>query len=234
MPFVSPDVKLSVTQFPHKKWKQPSIIARLEPKNLTSPEIIIVGGHLDTIANGGSGANQGADDNASSDSAIFETLRALVKNGFVPKRALEFQWYAAEEIGLRGSAEIADDYSSRKIPVLGMMNFDQLGYVKPGTKEIVAIFTDNGTKENVDFMRLMAKTYSGLEVQDSRCGYACSDHASWFKKGYNAGVASESKFEDSNPNTHSSKDTIDKVNVNHVMAFVRLAIGFMVELSLTK
>lgn len=124
----SPDVVLSAQLFKHPKWQQPSVIARLEARNNTDNDIVITGTHFDTAGYGTGKAepipNPGADGNnmcllkidcASGSSVIAETLRTLVAANFVPKRPIEFHWYAGEEFGLLGSREVAADYANRKV-----------------------------------------------------------------------------------------------------------------------
>jgi Zn-dependent M28 family amino/carboxypeptidase len=66
--------------------------------------------------------NPGADDCASGSSVVFETLRVLVASGFVPKRPIEFHWYAGEEEGVYGSNEVANAYSKAQTNVLTYLN----------------------------------------------------------------------------------------------------------------
>jgi leucyl aminopeptidase len=89
-------------------------------------DIVITGSHLDTIAYGTRrpepNPNPGADDCASGSSVVFETLRVLVQSGFVPKRPIEFHWYAGEEEGVYGSNEVANAYAKSEMNVLTYLN----------------------------------------------------------------------------------------------------------------
>jgi leucyl aminopeptidase len=66
------------------------------------------------------GTSPGADDNGSGSVTIFESLRVLVSSGFLPKKPLEFHWYAAEEGGLLGSQKVVAKYKEDGIDVFGM------------------------------------------------------------------------------------------------------------------
>ena len=100
-------------------------------------EFVIIGGHADSTV--GWNANQtfapGADDNASGIATITEVLRVLLKNNFKPQRTTEIMAYAAEEIGLVGSKEIAQKYASENKNVIGYVQFDMTNY-KGSTKDV--------------------------------------------------------------------------------------------------
>jgi bacterial leucyl aminopeptidase len=171
----SPDVLLTVRMFKHRKWQQPSVIARLEARNGAANDIVITGTHFDT-AGYGTGRpepikNPGADDCASGSSVIAETLRVLVKSGFVPYRPIEFHWYAAEEFGLLGSREVATDYAKRKVDVLAYLNLDQSGYVKKGTTPTIGIMTDFTDAKTTALLRATVREYTTVtKVVDTACG----------------------------------------------------------------
>jgi len=69
-----------------------------------------------------------------------------------------------------------------------------------------------------------------LAFFNNACGYACSDHASWDRAGYAAAFPFEAPFGEANPYAHTDQDTIAILNIDHGLQFVRLGIGFMVEL----
>lgn len=51
--------------------------------------------------------------------------------------------------------------------------------------------------------------YLAIGWVDTKCGYACSDHASWSNIGVPSAFAIESTFEDSNHRIHSTNDVFD-------------------------
>lgn len=61
--------------------------------------------------------------------------------------------------------------------------------------------------------------------------YGCSDHASWTKAGIPSSFFFEAKFEDHSPFIHSSDDTVAHIDFGHVAAFVKVVLGFAIEVS---
>ncbi|KAJ3330776.1 Leucine aminopeptidase 1, partial [Kappamyces sp. JEL0680] len=175
--------KLSVKFYNHTKFIQPSVIARYESVSQSGPiDTVITGSHFDTYAKGhpkgNGGENPAADDCASGSVAVFETLRILTTQNFIPKRPIEFHWYAGEEAGILGSNDIARDYAKRGVTVLGYLNLDQSGYIKPGTKPVIGIVTDYATAAGTALVRATVKAYTTLgkagSTVDTKCGYACT------------------------------------------------------------
>lgn len=73
------------------------------------------------------------------------------------------------------------------------------------------------------------------EKTDVQCGYACSDHASWYKQGYPTGLVYEASYGDGddNPNVHTSGDTtsVKGFSWSHSLEFTKVALGFAYELT---
>jgi leucyl aminopeptidase len=210
-------------------WPQPSVIARIT--GTTSPnEIVILGGHIDSTASGGSAP--GADDDASGSSTVLEVFRVIVDSGIRPERTIEFHAYAAEEAGLRGSQAIANYYASINADVVAMLQFDMTGYVRTGTTRTIGVVTDFTTPAVSNFIRACIDEYlDTVSWTNTACGYACSDHASWFRAGYSDGFVFESIFANSNPYIHTPNDLLDRLDTNHCADFSKLGVAFAVELS---
>jgi leucyl aminopeptidase len=71
-----------------------------------------------------------------------------------------------------------------------------------------------------------------LTIGYDKCGYACSDHASWSALGFPASMSFESSFAGDNPYIHSAKDTYANSGSQaaHALKFARLAAAFALEL----
>jgi leucyl aminopeptidase len=219
---------ISVKQVKHD-WLQQSIIARIEGKQ-ANDETVIIGGHQDSInhADRMEGRAPGADDDGSGTVTVLETFRVLLASGYLPKRPVEFQWYAAEEAGLLGSQAIAQAYKASNRTVVGMLQLDMTGF--PKEVRDFGITTDFTDPDLTQLLRSCVTEYSALKSFDKKCGYGCSDHASWNRAGYASAFPNEaSTFV--NRNIHTPKDTYDSVNFDHMLEFVKLALGFLVEMS---
>lgn len=224
---------VTVELYKHKNWPQASIIMTITGSEKPE-EIVILGGHADSIAGmfGGGGKAPGADDNASGIATITETIKILMNSNFKPKRTIQFMGYAAEEVGLLGSKEIATSYKQKSQKVVGVMQLDMT--LRKGTvdKDIVmmADFTNNAQNE---FIGRLIDEYVKVPWGYSRCGYGCSDHASWTANGFPASIPFESTMEDINRSIHTAKDTLESSggDAKHAAKFAKLATAFVVELA---
>ena len=66
---------------------------------------------------------------------------------------------------------------------------------------------------------------------DTRCGYACSDHASASKAGYPSAFVIESAFEYSDNHIHTIDDKIEYLSFDHMLQHARLTLAFAYELA---
>lgn len=225
------DVKVEF--FEHRSWKQPSVIMTIEGTELKD-EIIVIGGHADSIAgwfNRGNTRAPGADDNASGIATITETIRIAMEMGYKPRRTVKFMAYAAEEVGLRGSKEIAQLHKSQGKNVVGVVQLDMTNH--KGTDDLDIVFmTDFTNDAQTKFMGKLIDTYVNVPWGYSKCGYGCSDHASWHSAGFPASMPFESTMGDINDHIHTARDTISQSNNDaiHAEKFAKLAVAFMVEM----
>jgi len=224
----------SAELFAHASWKQPSVILTI-PGSEKPEEIVVLGGHLDSISGwGNSGARSpGADDNASGIAVLTEVARVIAESGVRPKRTIQFMGYAAEEVGLRGSQDIAAKYSSGGKKVIGVIQFDMSNF--KGTADGIYMLTDFVDPSLSAFTAKLVNTYSGVKAFTTKCGYACSDHASWHKKGFPAAMAFEATFDDSNKAIHTERDTLASSggDASHSVPFAKLGVAFALELAKT-
>lgn len=223
-----PDI--TVERFTHT-WAQSSVILTIPGTSLAS-EVVIIGGHQDSIASGGATSiAPGADDDASGIATITEVLRAAVAKNYRPARTIKIMAYAAEEVGLRGSAAIAADFQARAVNVVGVVQFDMTNY-KGSTKDIWFMQDFTNAAQNT-FLQNLIDTYVGATWGVDTCGYACSDHASWHNRGYPASMPFESAINQYNPNIHTSNDrlSVSGNNANHAIKFARLGVAYVSELA---
>ena len=228
---------------------QPSVILTIHGNELPD-EVVVLGGHLDSI-NGSSGSNPemvapGADDDASGIATLTETLRIALASGWKPQRTIKFMAYAAEEAGLRGSNAIAQKFKADGVNVVGVLQLDMTEY-KDGTPEDMQLITDYSNASLKTFFVSLFDTYlapMGLDLGDYRCGYACSDHASWNSAGYPSAMMFEAGNDSGantpapqgdNPKIHTTSDTLSFLgeSAEHSVKFAQFALAFAGEVGKT-
>jgi len=223
---------ITVEQFAHS-WTQKSVILTIAGTDNAS-EVIVIGGHLDSINGSGTGESTrapGADDDASGIASMTEALRAMIASGFKPRRTIKFIGYSAEEVGLRGSAAIAQSFKAANVNVVGVLQLDMTNY--KGAANDIYLFTDYTDSLQSDFVAKLITTYQpGLTIGTDRCGYACSDHASWNAQGYPTSMPFESSMGGDNPYIHTANDTYANSGSQavHALKFAKLAASFAIEL----
>lgn len=227
-----------VKAFTHS-WPQSSIIATIPGK---SNKTIIIGAHQDSI-------NlffpsvlpaPGADDDGSGTVTIFEAFRVLlddplIANGSAPN-TVEFHWYSAEEAGLLGSQDIFSSYHRTGRDVKAMLQQDMTGYVQgtldSGRKENVGVVIDYVDPDLTAFIKTVIEAYCDVPWVETKCGYACSDHASASKAGYPSAFVIESEFADSDKKIHTTEDLIKYLSFEHMLQHAKLTLGLTLELAM--
>ena len=231
-PAARTDVK--VTQVSHTNTPQKSV--SFEIAGSGSPnEVVVIGGHLDSIASGPIETMRapGADDNASGIAGITEIIRVLMNSGYKPKRTLRFIGYAAEEVGLRGSAQIAQTALTSLQGVVGVLQLDMTAFKSPLDTQDIWLYTDFTNAQQNQFLANLAAYYlPQLTVNYSACGYGCSDHVSWHNRGFRASFPHEASNANYNQAIHTINDTTATFGNNaiHALKFTQLALAYAVEL----
>jgi leucyl aminopeptidase len=222
---------ITVNRWNHSSWPQDTIIVEIKGK---TDDKIVIGGHADSIA-GWWGRERarapGADDNASGIATMTEILRVLVNSNYQPQNTIVFAAYAAEEVGLLGSKEVAKSFKDDGENVLGVLQLDMTNF--NGSDLDIVLMSDYTNEAQNKFIGGLIDTYlPGLSWGYDKCGYACSDHASWNSQGYPASMPFEAKKGDSNRHIHSDKDTLSRSgdNADHAQKFAKMGVAFVLEL----
>ena len=217
---------------------QPSVILTIQGTDLPD-EIVVLGGHLDSINKFGNGNPDqiapGADDDASGIATLTEILRVSLASGWRPKRTVKFMGYAAEEVGLRGSNAIAQSFRTANRNVVGVLQLDMTNY-KAGAVHDMRLITDYSNPELQGFVTQLFDAYlapTGLTRGTSTCGYACSDHASWTSAGYPSAMMFEAGDPAGHfPYIHTTGDTLANMgeSAQHSVKFAQLGLAFLGEM----
>ncbi|KAG9542276.1 Zn-dependent exopeptidase, partial [Aureobasidium melanogenum] len=151
---------------------------------------------------------------------------------------VEFHWYSAEEGGLLGSQAIFQTYEKAGRDVKAMLQQDMTGYVQKtldaGEPESVGVITDFVDPGLTEFIKKVVTTYCDIPYVLTKCGYACSDHASASKAGYPSAFVIESDFKYSDNKIHTTEDKIEYLNFDHMLQHAKLTLGLAFELAFAK
>lgn len=215
--------------------------------------LVLVTAHIDSTAARQPGfrpsldAAPGADDDGSGVAGVLaaaNAIEALDATVSVPRRAVRFVFFNAEEHGLAGSRAYARDQAALGTPIVAVFQMDMIGFdVASGrTFELHAGFTPSTAVQDrsVALAQLVsdvlpqvsprlppAQIFAADDPAESR-----SDHYSFQLEGYAACLASEDYFAgpgpgapqpDPNPEYHLSTDTV--VNAGYAADIARAMTG---------
>ena len=165
----------------------------------------IIDGHFDSYQSGNA---PGADDNASGTVAAIEACRVL--RDFEFQNDMRFIAFSGEEFGLYGSEYYAGRARTAGDSILGVFNFDMIGYVDvaPESLELVTKISNPPCAPFADFFIACADTYTTLLCQkDLVSDNQNSDHGPFWNNGYLAFCGIEDMWP-VNPWYHTTGDTI--------------------------
>jgi len=108
-----------------------------------------------------------------------------------------------------------------------MIQFDMIGF-KGSDPVFVSDFVDTPL---TNCLRVIAAQLGTTNWGLERCGYACSDHASFNRAGYRSSHPFESTAATSNKRIHTTGDVYDILNINHAKLFVELGVAAAIRLS---
>lgn len=205
-------------------------------------EIIVIGGHYDSCAHVDDGA--GADDNASGTAGVLELARLMA--GSKPERTIRFVAFVNEEPpffhqpGQMGSEVYAARCKERNEKVVAMLSIEMIGYFSdapnsqhypaplswfyPSTGNFIGFvgtFGNRGlVKDCIKVFRDEAKFPSqGAALPSWLSGVEFSDHWSFRRHGFPAAMVTDTAFF-RNANYHTSGDTADSLNYDHMTRVV--------------
>ncbi len=195
-----------------------NVIAEL-PGLIHPEKVVVLGGHYDSINRGGPGLRApGADDDASGSATVLEIARVLAQYPF--ENTIRFAAWAKEEAGLVGSQAYVVTLPPSGVEVVGMLQLDMVGYVRPGDPRDIFIVTNNTDPDLNDFVvRIFGDYKASGDIEAStglRTGTlsgGTSDHQSFTSRGYPAAFTFE-HVTNYSPFIHTANDEM-------VQSFIR-------------
>ncbi len=175
----------------------------------------VIGGHIDDVPS--SGYAPGADDNATGTTAMLEAARVMKSYRF--ENTVRFIGFNAEELGLYGSDFNATQAHANGDTILGVLNFDMIGYVASANRDTMNAHYTTAVPGCSLFVcqwfQAVADTYTQLKIRRVRnTGTSgSSDHASYWAQGYKALLGIERVL---CPGYHTTADSIGPYGVNNI------------------
>jgi Zn-dependent M28 family amino/carboxypeptidase len=200
---------------------------------LTYPDdIYIICAHVDSRAETHQIAltnAPGADDNASGVTAVMIAADILSQYDF--DYTIRFVTFTGEEQGLHGSHYYAQDAYNQGDDILGVLNLDMIAY-DSDDQPIIELHAGTGAG-SIAIANLFADvvgTYDiDLDPEIITSGATNrSDHASFWDYGYDAILAIEDFWGDSNPHYHTTNDQLSALNMPYFTEFVKASVGTVV------
>ena len=230
-----------------------NVIATLNPQY---KKRLIIGAHYDVC-----GDFQGADDNASAVAGLIQTAKQLyaikdilpIRIDFVCFTLEEPPYYGTENMGSYVYAKYLFD---NKIDVIGMINYEMIGYFTNENVDLskLSMFI---TKKQADiskgnFIAMVCNEQSqnfmsefDFENIDKNIEYVeamiptpinqitASDHLNFWKFGYKAIMVTDTAHF-RNPNYHTANDTLETLDVNKMQCVVNLVVESIKEMTKNK
>lgn len=201
-------------------------------------EIVIVGGHYDSVA-----GSPGANDNATGAAAVLALARRFRHRPV--NRTLRFVAFVNEEppysyTDVMGSVHYAKRCRLRGENIVAMFSLETLGYYAdapnsqtypfpigwfyPSTANFIAfvgnVQSESLVRESVGIFRKDARFPSeGGAIPDSVAGVGWSDHWSFWQQGYPAVMVTDTALY-RYPHYHTAQDTPDKVDYDRLARVV--------------
>ncbi len=196
-------------------------------------EVVVIGAHYDHLGFGGEGSgslrpdtiaiHNGADDNASGTAGLLELAQYFSTRRAELKRSLLFIAFAAEELGLLGSAHYVKNPLLPLVNTVVMINMDMIGRLNERRLIVFGIGTSPG------FEQLVTKhdRDSVFVLKLNKDGFGPSDHSSFYGKN----IPVFHFFTDLHSDYHRPSDDTDKINYDGMQKVVTYIANIAKELN---
>ena len=215
----------SLSQVSHTTTTQKSVVLKI-PGSDPNGKTIVIGSHLDSINPSNQSNAPGADDDASGVAALTEILRVIKNSGSTFTRPIEFHAYAAEEVGLVGSRDLAGTASSSGQSIASMLQFDMVGYSAVSGGKTIHLVTTDTSPVLVRHLKDLLNLYLGGDWKTGDLTAGTSDHRSWYRTGVHTIFAFEDP-DNYNHALHTDSDTSSRLDFTLAGRFTKLGLAFL-------
>ena len=216
-------------------WQTSDNVIAIQRGLVYPDEYVVCGAHYDsynkTPGHPDSLRAPGADDNASGVAGIMETARILSHCRF--ERSIIYAYWAAEEIGLVGSAAYAKDCADQFMNVVGYFNLDMTGYLEEGFDIHVNLLYTTQDSLIANYVFDFSHTYyPEMRIWQDWLSGGDSDYSSFNRNGYPAVHPHEDTHHNS-PFIHTTDDIlgVSVNNLDQAKRFTELNVGLVATLA---
>lgn len=198
-----------------------NVVAEL--KGHREDSYILVGAHYDHLGAPEGEIHPGADDNASGVATLLEVARLMVESGKQTTHTILFAAFDAEEIGLFGSAALANELPEGSVAL--MVNMDMVGRLGDGALEVEGVGTLKGVKEVVNSI---ARS-EGVSIKPRRfeqMPLVATDTDAFARQGYPTLSLTTGLHSD----YHRTSDSAEKIDIEGVERTTRFVARLIEEL----
>ena len=189
-------------------------------------EYLVIGSHLDHLGVRGDTIYPGADDNGSGSTAVLNIAKAISANPVKPKRSILFIWFAAEEMGLLGSAHFVGDPTVPLDKMIAMLNIDMVGRNEEKRNEsaddnINSLHLVGSKKGDPELHEIILEANKHVKLSfefDEEGVFGRSDQANFYRKGTSVAFL----FGGFHPDYHRPTDEPSKINYEKIAAAAKL------------
>ncbi|MFH1120448.1 MAG: M28 family peptidase [Bacteroidota bacterium] len=227
--FISYGMSTSLFDFTMPNGSASDNVIAVKTGSLYPYDYVVIGGHYDSYS--GSSIAPGADDNASGTCGVLEVARIL--GPFTFDRTIIFCAFSGEEYGLYGSEAYAAWCESQDMHILGYMNMDMIGYLKPGDPVHTDMIAPASAQSLVDFYTNVVNLYlPEFTVSTGTLVGGDSDHTSFNNHGFK-GIFPFEDSQDYSPYIHSTNDIIGPSvnNFEQVGVFTKAMVAATISLA---
>jgi len=201
------------------------------PAATPSDEVIVIGGHHDSIT-GIDPMNYapGADDNASGTTAVLEIARVLKLLDFKPEVTFKLVTFAAEERGLLGSHDYAEKALQSGMNIRLMINHDMISHtVSPFESSTFDINYYTGSAGYLELARLAGQQFSAVPPRTGTRNSGGSDSYSFWVRGFRTVYFEESDF---SPYWHTNDDVISNYSMEYCAEVIKASCATLIASSM--
>jgi Zn-dependent M28 family amino/carboxypeptidase len=193
--------------------------------SLLRDEYIVVGGHLDHVAQQQGKPCNGADDNASGSAGVMEIARAVAMNPC--KRTVVFVTWSGEEMGLLGSSYFLESGIIPKDKIKFNLNMDMIGRTGKGNESTRAHYVVTDKKYLKGLTAFIEELNTGITdfpilFDDDEHSPGGSDHMTFIQ----AGIPAFFFFSGVHADLHNPGDDPEKIDYPKAASICRL--GYMI------